>query len=109
MDYFWEFCPGVMSEGFFPGVLSGDYVREIWFRSMMSCFRLFYLPSRQRSNDSGARHGSSRENICSDGKFSWVESRIDFSRADIMCQILFSFFVFYKDGKELKRYHLIEQ
>ena len=30
----------------------------------------------------GARRGSARQNICSDGKFGWLENRADISRAD---------------------------
>ena len=48
---------------------------------------------------SGARQGSVRYNICSDGKFRWLENRADMSRADNMRLILFSFIVVYIDNK----------
>ena len=51
----------------------------------------------------GARHGSARQNICSDGKFSWLENRADISRADNTCLILFSFIVSYIDSKEFEK------
>ena len=55
------------------------------------------------NHNSGARHGSARQNICSDGNFSWLENRTDISRADNLYLISFSFAVFYIDSEELTK------
>ena len=52
---------------------------------------------------SGARHGSARQNICSERRFSWLENRADISRADIPYLIVLSFMKFSICYKELEK------
>ena len=55
------------------------------------------------------RHGSVRQNICSDGKFSWQENRADISLVDSTCLILFHIWCFTQVENSSKIYHMIEQ
>ena len=68
------------------------------FKIMRFRIRMIWLSMQ----NTGAHHGSARQNICSDGDISWLENRADISRADNMSLILFSFIVLYHVYRDRK-------